>query len=155
MDNPKKNRWERLINLLIYRCPTPIFALPANAKPSINKVLLAFDGSPKSEEALFLAAYLVKFWEVSLVVLTVFGNKEIPIQSVANAGDYLVRYNVDAEYIKASGPPSTAATIFASENSCDLIISGGYGHKPIRKMLFGSFIDIILRDHQQSMLICK
>jgi nucleotide-binding universal stress UspA family protein len=155
MDFPKGFRRERLFNLLIYQCPTPIFALPANVKPSIKKVLLAFDGSPKSEEALFLAAYLVKFWEVTLVVLTVFGNKEIPVQSVANAGNYLARYNIEAEYVRASGPPSTAATIFASENSCDLIISGGYGHKQLKKMLFGSFIDMLLRETQHSMLICK
>lgn len=151
-DNP---RWDKLLKLLVYRCPTPIFAIQKNSKSSIRKVLLAFDGSPKSEEALFLATYLAKFWEVSLVVLTVFGGKKIPNQTLAKAGDYLAMYNVEAEYIKASGPPSTAVNIFATENSCDLIISGGYGYKLIRKMLFGSIIDKILKDSKHSVLICK
>jgi hypothetical protein len=118
------------LDLLIHRCPTPIFALHKYAVAPIKKALLAYDGSPKSEEALFLATYLARFWELDLVVLTVYGSKKVPNHTIAKAFGYLDRYNIDAEYIKASGHPATAVTTLATEDQCDLIIVGGYRSKP-------------------------
>jgi len=140
---------------LIRRCPTPILAIHEKATYPIKKGILAFDGSPKADEALFLATYLAKFWEMRLVVLSVFGSKKVPIQTLSNASEFLDRYKVDAEYVKAFGPPGTATIIFAIESQCDLIISGGYGSNLLKKLFAGSVIDEISQKAQQSLLICK
>jgi nucleotide-binding universal stress UspA family protein len=150
-----RQRRENLLSYLIHRCPTPIFAIHKDVDIPVRKGLLAYDGSPKAEEALFLATYLAKFWELKLVVLTVFGKRKLPDKVLANAYQFLNRYYVDAEYIKAFGPPGSATTTLAMEADCDLIISGGYGSSPLKKLFTGSIIDEITRKAQQSVLICK
>jgi nucleotide-binding universal stress UspA family protein len=150
-----RQRSETILSSLIHRCPTPIFAIHKDVTIPVKKGLLAYDGSPKAEEALFLATYLAKFWELKLVVLTVFGKRKLPDEALANAYQFLNRYYVDAEYIKSVGPPGSATTTLAKEAGCDLIISGGYGSNPIKKLITGSAIDEVTRNAQQSVLICK
>ncbi len=155
MKHSKMERKSGLLDSLIHRCPTPIFIVHENACIPIKKGLLAYNQSPKAEEALFLATYLAKFREIPLVVLTVIDQKETKNQALAIAYDYLDRYNIEAEFIKASGPPGVAVTTLAQETQCDLIITGGYGTSPLKKLFTGSAIDEIIRNTQQSILICK
>ncbi len=55
---------------MIQRCPRPIVAVPGKPSP-LNRALLAFDGSPKAMEALFVGTYLNVRWTTSLVLLTI------------------------------------------------------------------------------------
>ncbi|MEA3340635.1 MAG: universal stress protein, partial [Chloroflexota bacterium] len=58
------------LSAIIRRSPRPVLMVPETA-PRLNRALLAYDGSHKSEEALFVAAYLSVRWEIPLVVVTV------------------------------------------------------------------------------------
>jgi len=148
-------RGGNILHNLIHRCPTPILAIHKEKSFPPNKCLLAYDGSPKSNEALFLAAYLAKFWDLPLEIVTVFGTKKVSKQTLATACEYLDRYKINAEYIKAVGPPGTAVLTFAIESESDLIIAGGYGSKSIKRIFSGSMIDEVTRKAQQSILIIK
>ena len=55
---------------LVRRCPRPILAVPGNVS-SMRRVLLAYDGSAKAREALFLAAYAACRWGTELLGVTV------------------------------------------------------------------------------------
>jgi nucleotide-binding universal stress UspA family protein len=140
---------------LIQNCPTPIITIPGQLTTPLKKALLAYDGSPKAEEALYLAAYTTKFWELTLVVLAVEGNKFQSPEALVRAGDFLDRFSVEADFIKASGPPAKASLTFAIEEHCDLIIIGGYGTTPIKKRLTGSIVDEIIKAARQPVLICR
>ncbi|MFQ5610956.1 MAG: universal stress protein [Anaerolineae bacterium] len=57
---PRPQPGDRLISgfgTLIRRCPRPVLAVPGGWSP-LDRALLAYDGSPKANEALFVAAYL-------------------------------------------------------------------------------------------------
>jgi hypothetical protein len=151
----KSKAGKTILDNLVHRGPTPIIAASVDASYPIKKGLLAYDGSLKAAEALFLAAYLAKFWEIQLVILTVFGNRNIPDKTLADAVEFLDRYKVNAEYIKAAGPPAIAVNLFATESGCDLIIAGGYGSKPFFRLNKGSMIDNLIKNPDQSILICK
>jgi nucleotide-binding universal stress UspA family protein len=143
------------ISNLIQNCPVPIIGLPAKRAGQPKKVLLAYDGSPKAEEALFLAAYVTKFWELNLVVLSVSGKKTITPEMMFKSYEYLERYGVKAEYIKASGPPAAATIFFAVEEECDLIITGGYGVNTFKKLFTGSLVDEVLAQSGKPVLVCR
>jgi nucleotide-binding universal stress UspA family protein len=55
---------------ILHRCPRPILAVPGPIS-KLGRALLAYDGSPKAQEGLFVAAYLASHWQLPLVVVTV------------------------------------------------------------------------------------
>ena len=55
---------------MIQRCPTPVLAAPRMAT-DLSRALLAYDGSPKAQEAAFVSTYLAVQWDITLVVVTV------------------------------------------------------------------------------------
>ena len=57
------------IRTLITRASRAILALPGKVS-SLDHALLAFDGSPKSKEALFVATYLAEQWKTKLTIFT-------------------------------------------------------------------------------------
>jgi hypothetical protein len=50
-------RLESGLHTIIQRCPVPVAAVPMSMV-RLDRVLLAYDGSPKATEALFVATYL-------------------------------------------------------------------------------------------------
>ncbi len=55
---------------LLLRCPQPILVVPKKVAP-LSRAMLAYDGSPKAKEALFVAAYMAEQWKMSVVVATI------------------------------------------------------------------------------------
>ncbi len=139
---------------LVQRCPRPILATPQVVSP-LSAGLLAFDGSPKAQEALYLAVYFAKKWAISLTVLSV-DEKASQAQKYLNiARKHLTYRKVNAEYIHRSGPVSQAILSTASARGCDFIILGGYGYVPVVQVLLGSVVDELLRQSPMPLLICR
>jgi len=61
---------------------------------------LAYDGSPKSEEALFVATYLSVRWDVPLVVVTVIETGRTTSEPLARAQGYLETRGGQATFVK-------------------------------------------------------
>jgi nucleotide-binding universal stress UspA family protein len=140
---------------IIRRCPRPILAVP-RPQPEPIRALLAYDGSAKSEEALFIAAYMAEAWQVSLLVVSVTQSDGHSAASIAHARDYLELHGADATYIvheQAPAGPAILAT--AAENNCNLLICGGYGARPVVEVVVGSTVDYLLRHGQSPVLICR
>ena len=142
------------ITRLIQRCPRPILVIPGGVRSEMDRLLLAYDGSPKADEALFVAAYLAARWPFSLAVLTVATENTSPA-TLDRARDYLEQYGVTAEYILRPGP--IAAAILETAAACDsnLLIMGGFGFRPVLHFMLGSTVDQILRHFRQPILICR
>ena len=138
---------------LIRRCSRPILAVP-RVLP-LNSALLAYDGSPKSQEALFVATCLARRWRIPLVALTVLENHRTTSEAQAQARDYLEQHGVAATYVEAGGPVADAILDAADQAGSDLIILGGYGFKPALELVLGSTVDRLLRDCTYPLLICR
>ncbi len=153
---PAMQFWARLssgFRTLVRRCAPPVMAVP-QAIPTMRRVLLAYDDSPKAQEALFVATYLATAWESALVVLTV---KEPPegekIQ--ARARQHLEKRKVQAEFIQRAGDAATAILTAAQEHECDLLIMGGYERAPALEAVLGSTVDRILQESAIPVLTCR
>ena len=129
---------------IVRRCPTPVLAVPGEPTPPA-RLLLAYDGSPKAREALYVAAYLVARWQASLVVV---GDRE-------DARDYLSERAVEAVFVPDDEPVAETIMSTAQEFASDLILMGGYGHSPVVEMVLGSTVDHILRRSRIPVLICR
>jgi len=139
---------------LIRRCARPVLAVP-RALSHLDRALLAYDGSPKAEEALFLATYLSGRWNIPLAVVTVIETGRTTSETLGHAQRYLEACGVRATFVKESGPVAEAILKTAQEHESDLIIMGGYGFSPALEVVLGSSVDQVLRTSRQPMLICQ
>ncbi len=139
---------------LVRRCPRPILTVRSELS-TMDRALLAFDGSPKAREALYIAAYLACAWGTGLVVLAVAepGRPAEPV--LDQAGEYLQRRDVDAKLVQESGPVAETILRIADREVADLLIMGGYGLQPLAEVVLGSAVDQVLRQSFRPVLICR
>jgi len=143
---------------LIRRCPRPVLTVP-HGPSQLQHALLAYDGTPKAHEALFVATYVAARWGISLTVLTVHEDEHVGPDTIEEARHYLEAHDVRAAYVELSKgaggsvPGSVLGT--AEERGCDLILIGGYGMGPMAEAVLGSTVDRILRESQWPVLICR
>jgi nucleotide-binding universal stress UspA family protein len=140
--------------IMVRRCSRPILAVPGSAAP-IQHALLAYNGSPKAEEALFIAAYMANKWNLPLTILTVAHNG-IDAESVqAQARAYLTPINVPVQYLIKEGKVVKTVLKSAQKHNCDLILIGGYKANPVVEIVKGSLVDELLREISIPTLICR
>jgi nucleotide-binding universal stress UspA family protein len=121
----------------------------------LESVLMAFDGSPKAWEGLFVAAYLASCWGMPLTVLTVEENDSGQGEIAGQARSYLQSREVKASYVEGTGPVAPEILGTAEDRNCNLIIMGGYGRSPVVEAFLGSSVDQVLRESDRPVLICR
>jgi nucleotide-binding universal stress UspA family protein len=142
---------------LVRRVPRPVLATPGPAS-ALDHPLLAFDGSPKAKEALFVAAYLAGKWRLSLTVLSVASeeaDEQKAAEALTTARQYLQSRRVDAFYVVERGPVSEVIERVAETQNCDLIVMGGYGFRPLLDVMLGSTVNDVLRWRRWPVLVCR
>jgi nucleotide-binding universal stress UspA family protein len=142
------------IRTLVQRCPRPILFTPLVRMP-LTRALLAYDGSLKAQEALFISTYIAGRWEIPLNVITV-GEASYISEIQEDALNYLDKHNVKAEFVAAEGK-NTAEVIlnYVEKLKIELLLLGGYGRNPIIEVVQVSDVDEILRQSKIPLLICR
>jgi nucleotide-binding universal stress UspA family protein len=138
---------------IIQSSPRPVLAVPSVSE--MSRALLAYDGSPKAEEALFLSAYLASQWGTALVVLGATDEAENQAETEGRAKAYLESQRIEASYVRECGPSGDVILKAAEEEGCDLIVMGGYGAAPVVQVIQGSVVDQVLREFTRPVLICR
>lgn len=139
---------------LIQRCTRPLLAVPGAVSP-LQHALLAYDGSPKAEEGLFVATYLAARWGAHVTVATVAEASREGAETLAEAQEYLEEHAIAADYVQDSGPVADVLLEVARQRGCDCIIMGGYGFSPMLEVVLGSTVDQVLRASPWPILICR
>jgi len=142
------------LHSLIRTSVRPVLTVP-HAAHNVERVLLAYDGSPKAEEALVLATYLTARWGVALAVVTVPDPRRSSVEgSRIRAKAYLAEHGLKAEFLSVSGPPAIAIMAAAEQTRSELVIMGGHGHGAVSDLLLGSVVEQVLRMRRMPTLIC-
>ncbi len=142
---------------LIQQSPRPILAVPGvttGAESTLSHALVAYDGSPKADEALFMACYAAQKWGTALTVLTVETN-HTSAEALAAAQEYLDGCGVRAIYELREQHIADALLDVSAESDCDWLIMGGFGFRPMKHLMLGSTVDRMLREFRYPMLICR
>jgi nucleotide-binding universal stress UspA family protein len=139
---------------LIQCSARPVLAIPG-ATSSLTSALLAYDGSPKADEALFVATYLAGQWHIPLVVVTVIESGRATPETLSRAQTYLETRRVQATFVQENRAVAKAILETAEAHQSDLIIMGGYGSRLVLEVVLGSAVDQVLRESRKPTLICR
>ena len=138
---------------IIWRSARPILTVSVQTSP-LDRALLAFDGSAKSKEALFVAAYVAELWKTSLVVMTQSGGGNSPSGAQDYARAYLELHEIEADYLVSTGPTDTVLET-CEERDINLILMGGYSGTAFKEVIIGSVVNDLLRKFEHPILICR
>lgn len=142
------------LRTIIRRCHSPLLIVPRSFVFPLDRALLAYDGSPKAQEALYLATYLSSRWQIPLAVLAVHDGP-VTEKTLSQAQTYLQQYDITATFITRPGPVAEAILATAEAQDSNLIIMGGYGYNPVLEIVLGSAVDEVLRASRRPILICS
>jgi nucleotide-binding universal stress UspA family protein len=139
---------------ILRRCAGPVLAVPG-AISALHHPLLAYDGSAKAQEGLFVATYLAGRWHLPLTVVMVLEGGHASMEAGAQAREYLTSRGIVATFVQEEGPVAEAILRTAGVHDNDLIITGGYGRSPLLEVALGSAVDHLLRTSRWPVLICQ
>lgn len=144
---PSTNVFARLksgMRKILRRSTRPLLFVRDQVSP-MNKLLLAYDGSQKGKQALYIAAYLASRYDKQLSVVVVDNDEERGNRLLSEADAYLGECCLNRIFRKRSGRISIIILQVAEEINADTIIMGGYGLSPLLEIIFGSTVDGVLR----------
>ncbi len=139
---------------LVRTCPRPVLAVPRTASP-IGRLLLAYDGSPKAREALYVATYMGGAWGAKLTLVVVDDKGEDMRPVLEDARTYLADSGVEAASMSMQGEAAECILAAAEEHGAELIVMGGYGANPMVEVVLGSAVDEVLRRSHAPVLLCR
>ncbi len=131
----------------------PLLTVPANAS-EFKRALIAYDGSDRAKEALFVAAYLAEMWKTKLIVYTA-----LDTSTSADVQDYVQRYldihEVEADYIVSEQHSMEDIKNAVEEHHADLVLMGSHGGSVFEQVFIGSALDYMLRESSVPIFICR
>ena len=141
------------IEAVIRHITVPVLIAQAKAQP-VTRILVAYDGSARSEDALELATNLAMDKQRSIVLLTVDDGHSGREQAFAAANQFLQGHRITATPLLLAGHPTETILRIANEERCDLIALGAYGHSHFFETLFGSTVDEVIHHATCPVLVC-
>lgn len=139
---------------IILNASRPVLGVPARAT-QFQRALLAYDGTDRAKEALFVATYLAEIWKTQLIIFTALDDTRVK----ADAQDYVRRYldihEVEADYLVGEHGAMDALKSTVEERDVDLVLMGSHGGSTLRQVLVGSALDYMLRESKIPIFVCR
>lgn len=133
----------------------PVLAVPGNKITSLERILLAYDGSPKAREALFVLRHMLICWQASGVILTV-QDSGVDQDILDAAWRYTqAADNLDVTTRYERGAAGSVIPRVMGEEKADMLLMGSYGSPSLVKVFRGSTVDRVLRVAWFPVLICR
>jgi nucleotide-binding universal stress UspA family protein len=138
---------------VLRRSGRPVLFVP-DQPTDLQSILLAYDASPKADEALYLAARMAQTWQgTRLTILTAAASEAEAAEVQQHARAFLLTRETPAEFRLTDSAEARAILNAARSSKADLIMLGGYGNSPILEMVFSSTVDKVLQKSRLPVLI--
>jgi len=141
------------LRTILHRCSRPVLTVPSKLS-QIKNLMLAYDGSPKAREALYLAGHLNANWGIPLDVVHVIEREKTTGGVLEDAQSYLKDHD-RVEFHRVDGAPVDAILTAAQDIGADLILIGGFTATPWTEIFLGSTVEQFLRASPIPLLICR
>ncbi len=138
---------------VVRHSPVPVLGVQRQARP-IYRILVAYDGSQRAEDALDIAIELAQRGR-EIVLLTVDDGHKDRVEAYDKARMKLIEADVVFTAIFREGHVADVILNVAQETDCDLIAMGAYGHRRFLSIFFGSTVDEVMRHTTLPILICR
>ncbi len=133
----------------------PILFVKEEPLPVIS-ILMPFDGSQRSKEALYVAAYYAARYESQLHLLLVMKGSDKDEVNRYYVQTYLDRLGLEADYYDGTAESFTSDIVSLAESlSVSTLILGGYEGTSILDRVFTQAIDEILAQVSVPVMICQ
>lgn len=137
---------------VIRRAKLPV-AVAGCTRAVSDGIVLAYDGSPHSSQALKFAVQLAIDSKAPLRIVLI-GKDEM--QSAADeARTYLRDHGVDATLEIRDGDAAAKIVEYAQDASAGLLVMGAYGHSRVRELLIGSTTTHVVNHAPCPILLCR
>ena len=156
MHPPSKNIFKKIssgMRKILAQSKQPVLVVPDQISP-LNHFLLAYDGSQKGKEALYISAYLASRYHKKLSVLVVDRDEEVARERLNEVEDYLGECCINFIHRRVYADVSKTILQVAHNLSADMILMGGYGRATLIETIFGSTVNGVLRGTAIPVLIC-
>ncbi|MFT3890336.1 MAG: universal stress protein [Anaerolineales bacterium] len=131
----------------------PLLTVPVGAS-QFKRALLAYDGSERAKEALFVATYFAEMWKTELLVFTA-----VDAKLTSDVQDHVRRYlefhEVEAEYIVSEQSAMDTLNKTVEERNVDVVLMGSHGGSMLQQVFVGSALDHMLRESKVPTVICR
>lgn len=138
---------------IVRHAPVPVLGVQKEVRP-IRRILVAYDGSDRAEDALEIAIALAHRGR-EIVLVTVDDGKKDRIGAYDKARQRLVEEGVIFTAVFRSGHVAEAILEVAQETESDLIAMGAYGHRFFLDIFFGGTVEEVMRRTTLPILICR
>ncbi|NTU56329.1 MAG: universal stress protein, partial [Anaerolineales bacterium] len=139
---------------IIERSSRPLLTVPMQAS-QFQRALLAYDGTDRSKEALFVATYLAEMWKTELVVFTALDGTKVKADAQEYVRRYLDIHELEAEYILSERGAMDFLKQTVEERNADLVFMGSHGGTVFNQVFVGSALDYMLRESKVPIFICR
>ena len=139
---------------IIEKSSRPLLTVPTEAR-QFQRALLAFDGSDRAKEALFVATYLAEMWKTELIVFTAPDGTKLKADAQDHVRRYLDIHEVEAEYIISDHGAMDELKKTVEERNVDLVLMGSHGGSVLQQVFVGSALDYMLRESKVPTFICR
>ena len=126
------------------KCPRPVF-VSTKKFTTVEKPLLAYDGSQRASAAMESAAEFCSVLDLPLTVLTIAKEEKAAENVQQQAKSYLSSYSIDTRFHIDRGYPEQKIIDYLTKFEYDLLFIGAYGHRRIIEMVLGSTTEYVLR----------
>ncbi|MEM7118317.1 MAG: hypothetical protein AAF614_38165 [Chloroflexota bacterium] len=161
---PRLARWADLVVLsmpaesdsdgweMVQRTRGLMLLVPPEATlATVERVLLAYDASPYALEALLVAAYLQRDWQVAVTVA-------VAEENIAEATAVLGAHDLAADILLQPEQTAVALREAVTEANCQLVVAGGYtsatAHRS-RRLFLDSLVIELGRQTETLLLLCR
>jgi len=134
----------------------PCLVVP-EAFTTVNKIMIAYDGSPHASRALHEAIELALELSIPLVICTVVegGDHNRAISQADTAMRLARAHECAAAHLIVEGKASELILQKAMELKCNLLVAGAHGHTRIRDMIIGSTATHLLNHSNLPLLLVR
>ena len=129
---------------VVRKSPAPVLVAPA-AYRSLNKILVAYDGSVESSNALKCACDMFCDCCESMKIVSVTQDEEKGRVLASEIGEITAPYHLSYEGILLQGDAAKELLYFAENNGIDLIIMGAFTHGRLHDLIIGSTAAYVIR----------
>lgn len=139
---------------VVRHAPVPVLGVQKEARP-IRRILVAYDGSERSRDALDAAAELALVGEREILLLTVETDTGEARSTLEEGSQLLAERGVSFRVLLRAGHEAEVILQVADEEQCDLIAMGAYGRRRFLEIFFGSTVEDVMRRTTLPILIAR
>lgn len=141
---------------LVRSVPHP-FLIASEKIEKIERLAVAFDGSPGAVRALAAAADIAKSWKdetPEILLVEVLSPGQSSRAHLAEAEAYLDLYELPYRSITVHGVAAEVLPALAEREEVDILCMGAYGHWVLRDILLGSTTQAVIEQRRKPILLC-